>query len=148
MTIDNIIRLAELQDRGELDPSTEEAIPLAYADRHAADSRYLAAWGRCLHHDGARWNFDSTLHAFNRARTLCREAALRCEGSRTVAAVAPAKAVAAVVRLAMSDRRLAATVEQWDANPHLLTTAEADDMAASTYDLTTGLRRAPHPLGF
>ncbi|HKF08908.1 MAG TPA: phage/plasmid primase, P4 family [Xanthobacteraceae bacterium] len=148
MTIDNIIRLAELQDRGDLDPATEEAIALAYADRHAADSRYVAAWARWLHHDGARWNLDSTLHAFNRARALCREAALQCNGSRTVAAVASAKAVAAVVRLAMSDRRLAATVEQWDANPHLLTTTEVDGIAAATYDLTTGIGRAPDPLDY
>src|SRR5262249_32098033 len=148
MTIDNIIRLAELQDREELDPATEEAIALAYADRHAADSRYVAAWARWLCYDGTRWNFDTTLHAFDRARALCREAALECESSRATAAIASAKAVAAVVRLAAADRRLAATVEQWDANPHLLTTTEADGIAAATYDLTAGIGRVPDPLDY
>jgi putative DNA primase/helicase len=148
MTIDNIIRLAELQDRGELDPATEEAIALAYADRHASDSRYVAQWGRWLHHDGTCWNFDSTLHAFDRARALCREVAVECENPRLAAAVASARTVAAVVRLAAADRRLATTVEQWDANPHLLTTAAADGIAATTYDLTAGIGRAPDPLDY
>src|SRR5262245_12879567 len=148
MTIDNVIQLAALQDRGELDPATEEAIALAYAEQHATDSRYVAAWGRWLYHDGARWDFDTTLHAFDRARALCREVALACESPRTAAAIASAKTVAAVVRLATADRRLAATVQQWDANPHLFATAEADDMAAVTYELTTGIGRAPDPLDY
>jgi len=138
MTIDNVIQLAALQqDRGELDPATEEAIALAYADRHAADSRYVAAWGRWLCHNDSHWDFDSTLHAFDRARALCREVALECESARTAAAIASAKTVAAVVRLATADRRLAATVEQWDANPYLLITPGTDGTAAVTYDLTT-----------
>jgi putative DNA primase/helicase len=148
LSIDNIIRLAELQDRGDLDPATEEAIALAYADQHAPNSRYVAQWGRWLCHDGTRWDFDTTLHAFDRARALCRAVALECENSRTAAAVASARTVAAVVRLATADRRLAATVEQWDANPCLLTTAQADDVAAVTYDLTSGIGRAPDPLDY
>ena len=148
MTIDNIIRLAELQDHGELNPATEEAIALAYADRHATDSRYVAAWGRWLYHDGVRWDFDTTLHAFDRARALCREVALECESARTAAVIASAKTVAAVVRLAAADRRLAATVEQWDANPCLLTAAEADGMVATTYDLTAGVGCTPAPLDY
>src|SRR5262245_53680308 len=148
MTIDNVIQLAALQDRGELDPATEEAIALAYADRHAIDSRYVAAWGRWLYYDGARWDFDTTLRAFDRARALCREVALECDSARTAAAIASARTVAAVVRLASDDRRLAATAEEWDSNPHLLTTVEADGSVAVTYDLATGIGRAPDTLDY
>ena len=78
---ENILKLAELQDGGELSPTTEEAIALAYADRHRPELRYVAAWSRWLSHDGARWNVDDTLHAFDRARDICREVALECEKS-------------------------------------------------------------------
>ena len=41
---ESILKLAELQDGGELSPATEEAIALAYADRHRLELRYVAAW--------------------------------------------------------------------------------------------------------
>jgi len=64
------------------------------------------------------------LHAFDRARAICREIAVA--GDKPISAVASAKTIAAVERLAKADRRLAATVEQWDANTWLLNTAEGD----------------------
>jgi putative DNA primase/helicase len=149
---DNIVRLADLQDAGELPVNSEDALALAYAERHAADSRYVAAWGRWLIYDGARWSFDTTLHAFDRARAICREVALECDRP---AAVAAARTVAAVVQLARADRRLAATAEQWDANHMQLVTAGNDgkgfaaiDTPAAAYDLFTGLARAPEPLDY
>src|SRR5262249_53538513 len=105
---ENIIRLARLQDDGDLPPTPEEALALAHADRHAHELCYVAAWARWLFHDGTRWDFDTTLHAFDRARTICREVALECDRPATVTA---AKTVAAVVQLARADRRLSATVE-------------------------------------
>ena len=68
--------------------------------------------------DGARWAPDETLHAFDLARAICRETA--AGAGRAAANVASAKTVAAVERLAKADRRLAATVAQWDANGWLL----------------------------
>lgn len=143
---DNIIELADFEDGGELPVNSEDALALAYAERHANDSRYVAAWGRWMHYDGARWNADTTLHAFNRARTICREVALECDKP---VAVTAARTVAAVVQLARTDRRLAATVEQWDANHLQIVTTSDDDMVpAATYDLVTGLARAPDPLDY
>jgi hypothetical protein len=78
---ESILKLAELQDGGELSPATEEAIALAYADRHRLELRYVAAWSRWLSYDGASWKLDDTLHAFDRARDICREVALECEKS-------------------------------------------------------------------
>ncbi|WP_426614495.1 phage/plasmid primase, P4 family [Bradyrhizobium sp. McL0616] len=142
---DNIIKLATLQDAGELPASSEDVLALTYADRHAADSRYVAAWGRWLLYDGARWSFDNTLHAFDRARAICRESARECAKPT---AVVSAKTVAAVVWLARADRRLAATDEQFDENHMLLVTAADEDTPAATYDLTTGLSRPPEPLDY
>ena len=55
------------------------------------------------------------------------------------AALASAKTVAAVVQLAKSDERLAATVDQWDVDPWLLNTP------AGTVDLRTGRSRRHRP---
>ena len=56
---------------------------------------------------------------------------------RPASAIASAKTVYAVERLARSDRRLAATVDQWDADPWQLNTPQG------VVDLTTGQAR-PH----
>src|SRR5262245_50119997 len=134
---DNIIRLAELQDNNELSPATEEALALAYADRHANELRYVAAFGRWMCYDGTHWAFDTTLRAFDRARDICREAAIDCEKAKVATAIASAKTVAAVERLAKADRRLAASADQWDTCAWLL----QDDCA--TVDLRTGISREP-----
>src|SRR5215469_1502183 len=132
---DNVVRLAELQDSGELSPAAEESLALAYAERHAHEQRYVAPWGRWMHYDGTRWDFDDTLHAFDRARAICREVALECDKAKVATAVASAKTVAAVERLAKADRRLAATAGQWDTCPWSL----QDD--CMTIDLRTGIAR-------
>jgi len=143
---DNIFKLADLQDAGELPANSEDALALIYADRHAGDSRYVAAWGRWLIYDGARWSYDSTLHAFDRARAICREVALECGGRQ--AAVTSAKTVSAVVTLARADRRLSATTEQWDADDMRILTAADGEIPAAVHDLATGLFRAPDPLDY
>ena len=58
---------------------------------------------------------------FDFARRVCRGAASECD-KKFASAVASAKTVAAVERLTRADRRLAATAEQWDADPWLLNT--------------------------
>jgi len=141
---DNIIKLAALQEGGELPPVAEDSIALAFAERHAHELRYVAARGRWLHYDGTRWAQDDTLHAFDRARAICRETALECD--KPASAVASAATVAAVERLAKADRRLAATATQWDANDWLLNAGNSD--TAATFDLRTGNSRAPDPLDY
>ena len=124
----------------DLPPTAENSLALAFADRHADELRYIARWGRWLNFDGSRWCFDSTLHAFERARVICREVAIDC--GKPASTVASAKTVAAVEKLAKSDRRLAAMIEQFDAGPCLFNTDSA------TYDLRTGHGRAPDPLDY
>jgi putative DNA primase/helicase len=137
---DNIVRLAQLQESGELPPTAEDSIALAFAGRHAHELRYVAKWGRWLSFDGVRWQHDETLHAFDRVRDICREVAVECD--KPVSAVASAKTVAAVERLAKADRRLAATSAQWDADGWLFNGNDA------TIDLRTGTGRAPTPADF
>jgi putative DNA primase/helicase len=110
---------------------SDEALALRFAERHAGDLRFVAAWNRWLIWDGGRWRFDDTLRAFDLARHVCREAAAECN-TKAKKAIASAKAVAAVVTLARADRRLAATVDQWDADPWLLNTLDG------AIDLRTG----------
>ena len=73
-------------------PVRKTRLALDYAERHVVNSRYVAAWSRWLLYDGARWIFDTTLHAFDRARAICREFAPECAKP---AAVMTAKTVRA-----------------------------------------------------
>jgi putative DNA primase/helicase len=118
---------------------TDEALALRFAELHAHDLRYVAAWSKWLAWDGKRWRFDDTLRAFDLAREVCRKAAAECNTPRIAAVLASAKTVAAVERLAKADRRLAATVGQWDADPRLLNTP------AGVIDLRTGKSRPHRP---
>jgi putative DNA primase/helicase len=101
---------------------TDESLALDFATQHADNLRYVATWSKWLLWDGKCWQFDDTLRAFDFAREICREKAAACNKSKIAVALASAKTVAAVERLAKVDRRIAATTEQWDADPCLLNT--------------------------
>ena len=81
------------------------------------------------------WRPDDTLRVFDLARRLCRQASGECEKEKVAAAIGSAKTVAAVERLAKADRKHAATIEQWDADPWLLNTP------GGVVDLRTGIMR-------
>ena len=102
---------------------SEEALALSFAERHGPTLRYVAKWGQWLSWAETHWQPDDTLHAFDLARRVIREAATACNKSKKIAAaIASAKTVAAVERLSKSDRRLAATIDQWDDQPTILNT--------------------------
>lgn len=132
-----VIRLDEAREAlGPTPPAfSDEALALRFAERHRHDLRFVAAWGKWLSWDGARWKVDDTLAAFDRARRICRETAVECGTPRLALNLASARTVVAVVSLARADRRLAATVDQWDVDPWLLNTP------AGVIDLRTGERR-------
>src|SRR4051812_24822401 len=83
---------------------TDEALALRFADLHSNDLRYVARWGKWLVNTGLRWEIDHTLHAFDMARRVCRAAAMECNKKKESTAVASAKTVAAIERLAKADR--------------------------------------------
>jgi len=139
---DRVLRGDELppEFRDEVPPEcTDEALALRFSEDHAHELRHVAAWGKWLEWDGARWRPDATLATFNRARIVCRRASSQCENIKVAAKVASASTVAAVERLAKADRRHAATVEQWDADPWALNTP------GGTVDLKTGKTRKHVP---
>jgi len=101
---------------------SDESLALRFADNHADNLRYVAAWGRWKYFDGYCWQNDETLFSFDRARKICRQAAAECNKAKAATAIASARTVAAVIRLAQADRRIAAAVDQWDADPLVLNT--------------------------
>ena len=127
-------RVETRADEARPPPFTDEALALRFADKHANNLRYVDVWGRWLTWDGTRWQFDDTLAAYDLVRQTCRTASVECNRENIAAALASAKTVAAVERLARSDRRLAATVDQWDRDPWLLNTP------GGIVDLRTGKR--------
>ena len=106
-------------------PFSDEALALAFAEKYANELRYVAVWGRWLQYDGKKWTPDDTLVALDSARCVCREYADRASDNEKVrTAIASASTSAAVMRLARSDRQLAATVDQWDVEPFWLNTPD------------------------
>ena len=141
--LDGIDRLAAAPRRNAALPDTsEEALALAFAERHADGLRYVPAWGRWMHWDGCRWVRDEMLVAFDHARDLCRDVAANCDKAGDARAVASASTVNAVQKLAQADRRLVASVDQWDADPRLLNTP------GGLVDLLTGTTRPHDPAAY
>jgi putative DNA primase/helicase len=131
--------MSALEVLGENAPAfSDEDLALRFAGQHADDLRFVAAWNRWLVWDGKNWQFEETLRAWDFARQICRDAATQCHNKpKEASGIASAKTVYAVERLARSDRRLAATIDQWNTDPWQLNTPQG------VIDLTTGQSR-PH----
>jgi putative DNA primase/helicase len=114
---------------------SDDTLALKFTQRYGADFRYTAKWGRWSIWTGTVWKDDSTLAVFDLARQICRSESVLCPNERTASRVTSAPTVAAVERLARSDRRHAAAVEQWDADPWVLNTP------GGIVDLRTGQLR-------
>jgi putative DNA primase/helicase len=123
-------------------PFSDESLALRFAELHAADLRYVAAWNKWLIWDGARWQLDDTMASFSLVRKVCRAAAAQCNKPKVAVALASNKTTAAVASLSRSDRRLAATAEQWDTDPWLLNTPDG------VIDLRSGKMRAHQPADY
>ncbi len=135
----------ERAEQGEPDKAplfSDEDLALRFARRHEDHLRFVARWGQWLAWDETRWRPDDTMAVYNLVRTLCREVAAECNKKNLPAALASAKTVAACERLARADRRLAATANQWDADPFLLTTPDG------VLDLKTGRARPARQLDY
>jgi putative DNA primase/helicase len=111
---------------------SEDALALEFAQRHRSRLLYVATWRTWLCWDGTRWEFDVTLKAFDLARVVAREFANSCPDDKAKPKIASAKTVFAIEKLARADRRLAATVDQWDRDTWLLNTP------GGSIDLHTG----------
>jgi P4 family phage/plasmid primase-like protien len=132
------------KNKDEAPPFSDDALALRFAENHAAELRHVAKWSRWFKWDTARWQSDDTLNAFDRARVICRAAALSCNKPKQRKELASARTVAAVERLARADQRMAATGEQWDADAWTFNTGERA-LTNATYDLKTGIGHPPDP---
>ncbi len=125
------------EDEGRPPEFSDEALALRFAAEQAEHLRFVSVWSKWLVYDGRRWSGDIRLSAIDRVRRLCRRVASECEVKRMATAIASAKTVAAVERLARADQQLAATVDQFDSNPNILG-------GPQTIDLMTGECYPPH----
>lgn len=109
---------------GSLSPVrfSEDALAANFADLHADAWRFVAAWGQWLTWTSRIWKREDTLQAFDLARHVCRSAAIQSPSARVRTKLSSASTVAAVERLARSDRRHATTTDVWDRDPWLLNT--------------------------
>ena len=130
---------AAIVDAALDNPLTEDALALRFSERHAHDLRYVALKNQWYKWDGTRWVPEQTYLAFDLARASCRADAADYGNGRPPDKVFTAKTFAAVQTLARADRRQAATVEQFDADPWLLTTD------GETIDLRQGSGDPPDP---
>lgn len=124
---------------------SDEALALRYSAKHADDARYIADWGKWLLWSGTHWQIDNSMKAFDLARQICRTASAEIgdpKSAKLAAAVASAKTVAATIGLACADRRHAATIDIWNADPWTL----AGQTTAA--ELRTGAVRPPRRIDY
>jgi putative DNA primase/helicase len=81
--------------------------------------RFVALKNQWFRWDSIRWAPEPTLLAFDLARASCRTDAADYGNGKPPTKVLSAKTVAAVHTLARADRRQAAKLEQFDADPWL-----------------------------
>jgi putative DNA primase/helicase len=101
---------------------TDDALALTFADNLHDRLRYVAKMGQWFSWDETRWRSDDTLLARDHAREICRSASNECNDPKVGKTIASGRVISATERLAQSDRRLAATVDQFDADAWVLNT--------------------------
>lgn len=97
---------------------TEDEIALDYVQANP-QHRWVQGWGRWMVWTGQVWQPDSTLAVYDSIRTYMRDSSWMADNS---AIMRKAATISAVEQLACSDRRYAATVDQWDTDPWTLNT--------------------------
>ncbi len=105
--------------------------------------RYVDAWGKWFIFNGKVWKEDQTQRVYSYARKVCIRAAAslgESSSARTLARkIASSSTINAVVKIAQALPRIAATVDQWDADLWLLNTPKG------VVDLRTGKMRKHNP---
>ena len=64
-------------------PFSDDALALRLAAEQKDRLRYVAAWGRWLHWDGARWRFDDTLVAYRPCAPHVPRRGSRCNNRKS-----------------------------------------------------------------
>jgi len=116
---------------------SDDALALMLSDRLEGKWLHLGASDVWLRWDGKRWAPEKTKKLWDVARRICRTAAGHCPTPHSAAQVSSKKTIYAIATLAGTDRRHAASLEEFDVNPMTLNTPEG------IVDLATG-RASPH----
>ena len=112
---------------------TEDSLALSFVDQEP-QLRYVAQWGQWMRWKESVWLRDNTLETFDRIRRH-----VRIEEPKEPMFL-KAHVISAVEKFARADRRIAATVDQWDAQDELLNTPNGP------VSLQSGLMQDPDPL--
>ncbi|MCW3474683.1 phage/plasmid primase, P4 family [Limobrevibacterium gyesilva] len=104
-----------------LPTSSDDALALAFTEKYSGQYLYVPAWSSWVRWDGCRWARDETLVVFDLVRRLCREKSALLRGN-DASRLASAGTIAAVERLARSDRRHVRRADDFDADPWVLNT--------------------------
>lgn len=148
---------------------SDDSLAVKFADKHYSDLQYVGQWNYWMSWNGIKWERDHMLRVFRSARVYIRTIAndiakkitktylseipplasddkkselrrnAKTEGRRAVRGLLSARTISAVTILTRSDQRIAASVDQWDRDPYLLSTPEG------TMDLHTGALRQHNP---
>jgi hypothetical protein len=114
---------------------TEDAVALAFAERHRHDLRFCHTAGAWYRWTGAVWRREETKLAYRWARDAARELAEASGNEKAVLAAGRAAFAAGVERFCQADEAFAVTSALWDPDPMLLGTP------GGTVDLRTGSLR-------
>ncbi len=116
---------------------SEAALARRFAKLHRKQLRYVAKWGHWYWWTGTVWKEDTTEEVVNEARLFLQEMAAECTKATQARTLTKTSTLQAMLRQGRATSELAATVEQWDADPWLLNTP------GGVVDLRTGKLR-PH----
>jgi putative DNA primase/helicase len=115
---------------------SEDMISSRFADQHAGTWRYVKPWSSWFEWRGDGWYKDDTAKIDRLAVEITRQAIYWPESARLTddgrRKVNSKRTAGAVRDLAMSDRRIAATIDQWDTDHWLL------GVPGGVVDLKTG----------
>lgn len=101
---------------------SEDAIAFEFVQRHGRDWRHVAAWNSWFGWKDGKWHRDDVGRVRELMRQVCREVALTTDKPNEARRISSEKTIAASVRIAASDERVALPTSAWDAHPMLLNT--------------------------
>ena len=132
--VNSIARYERFTDVGEDREvaKSEDLLAMSFVDQ-GPQLRYVAQWGQWMRWKDSVWLRDNTLETFDQIRQH-----VRIEEPKEPMFL-KAHVVSAVEKFARADRRIAATVDQWDTHDHLLNTPHGP------VNLQSGLMQDPDP---
>jgi putative DNA primase/helicase len=128
-------------DPADTAPEFSEAkVARELGDRYAGRLRFVDRKGRWLEYTGDHWQDDDTRFVFDEARKVCVEMAALAQKPNEQKRLASKQTIAAVEAIARADRRMVATMADFDRDPRLL------NCPGVAVDLRTGKTKANDPL--